>query len=168
MVMRPRSRSNATPYEAILERGYVRDGECLLSNATPQSSGYRYIQQGRVSHYAHRVSYRMWRGEIPEGLAVDHMCHNEAVARGECEGGACKHRRCFNPTHLQLLSFADNVRASPLSGYVRSWRSRLTECKRGHMFDEKNTYYPRGGGRSCRACMNMHQKNYALRKKAIA
>lgn len=34
-----------------------------------------------------------------------------------------------------------------------------THCIRGHPFDEANTYRPRTGGRACRTCMRMHERN---------
>lgn len=43
---------------------------------------------------AHRVSYEMHKGKIPDGLFVDHMCHN---------------RLCVNPKHLRVVTHKQNV-----------------------------------------------------------
>jgi hypothetical protein len=42
---------------------------------------------------AHRMSYELEHGDIPEGMQVDHMCHT---------------RTCVNPSHLRLLTNKQN------------------------------------------------------------
>lgn len=64
---------------------------------------------------AHRMAYILSGGGHPEGNVVDHRCHDPK----ECEGGACEHRRCCNPTHLKSVTQAENCSAE------RSSRHRL-------------------------------------------
>lgn len=45
------------------------------------------------SGFAHRIAYRMFKGEIPYGLIIDHICEN---------------RKCVNPVHLRAVTLSQN------------------------------------------------------------
>lgn len=49
--------------------------------------------QGRKRARAHRLSYEWAHGPIPNGMLVDHICHNKA---------------CVNPDHLRLATVKQN------------------------------------------------------------
>jgi hypothetical protein len=93
----------------------------------------------------HRLSYEWHRGPIPEGMQLDHRCHTEAVARGECGGGDCLHRRCVNPSHMDVVSASENTDRQDHANRAK------THCPRGHEYTEENTRVRRGR-RECRTC----------------
>lgn len=59
------------------------------------AGGYGRFSQGS-GHWtkAHRAAYTLWKGEIPEGLVLRHLCNN---------------RKCVNPDHLETGTMKDNV-----------------------------------------------------------
>ena len=126
--------------------------ECWLWTGSPDDDGYGRFHLNN-SLYAHRVAYELCVGPIPQGLELDHKCHTEAVARSECSGTACPHRRCVNPAHLEPVTHRENVRVGRLSAANAERGAGRTHCKHGHPFDEANTYIAPGDGkRHCRAC----------------
>lgn len=97
---------------------------------------------------AHVVYWERENGPVPEGLVVDHMCHN---ADPDCPGGACMHRRCVNPAHLRAIPGGLNVIASGRGPVAAN--AVKTHCDHGHEFTPANTYLrPDRTGRQCRAC----------------
>lgn len=59
------------------------------------TSGYGKTKKlGGLAHSAHRLSWFITNGDIPEGLVIDHTCHNPA---------------CVNPDHLQAVTQKQNL-----------------------------------------------------------
>lgn len=155
------------PYEELLRFGFERYGECLLSKAREGAGGYRRVQVNKVRHIAHRLSYEKWYGPIPAGYVIDHMCHNEAAERGECDGKNCRHRACVNPAHLRAVLQSVNAAASPLWRRAQGWRKEITHCPQGHEYSEENTYLnPNVNSRACIICMREANARSYLKKKA--
>jgi hypothetical protein len=103
------------------------------------SKGY-----GKAAHeWAHRLSFLLHRGPIPENLELDHKC---------------RLRCCVNPDHLEAVTHLVNVR--------RGQSAKQTHCKRFHEFSELNTYIDSNGRRSCRICRRNAIQRFRERKAA--
>ncbi len=96
--------------------------ECWPWRPKVNSHGYGSFRvDGKVTK-AHRFSFELHKGPIPDGLTVDHACHNQT----DCPGWPnCPHRRCVNPAHLEAVSHAENSRRSHLA------QQRIAECTGG-------------------------------------
>lgn len=63
-------------------------GECWVWTGATDPSGYgRFWLTGRMA-YAHRVAYQWFRGSIPVGHDLDHLC---------------RVRACVNPFHMEAV-----------------------------------------------------------------
>jgi hypothetical protein len=84
--------------------------------------------------YAHRLAYELFKGPIPDGMEIDHLC---------------KITICCNPDHLRLLTKEENIRGSRNSNRFKP------SCSKGHLFS-KHGYIrklPNGlNRRVCRIC----------------
>jgi hypothetical protein len=111
-----------------------------LSSKTSFGHG-RFISENDIT--AHRFSWILFNGAIPDGLCVCHTCDNPG---------------CVNPNHLWVGTKTDNNRDMTAKG--RHWQKSKTHCKHGHKFTEENTYNRPDGGRECRSCSRKHKSNY--------
>lgn len=132
------------------------------TGAINASTGYGTIGLNGDNPYVHRLSYTLFVGPIPEGMKIDHVCHNRDP---ECRGeGVCMHRRCLNPEHLEAVPHRENVLRSPLTLAGRN--ALKTHCKHGHEFTPENTITTSKGSRSCRECHNRVQRAADARRRA--
>ena len=106
---------------------------------------------------AHIVYWEAVNGPVPEGMVLDHECHNRDLT---CPGGRtdCMHRRCVNPDHVRAVTEQVNIlagRSIPAANAVKEF------CDHGHEFTPMNTYHrPDRTGRQCRACKRNRDAEY--------
>ena len=112
---------------------------CWLWTASENGHGYGNIcvggKNGAVIR-AHRASYEAFKGKVPAGLDLDHLC------RVRC---------CVNPDHLQPVTQKENILRGTGWG---AKNARKTSCLRGHPFTEDNVY-KNGPGRQCKTCARL-------------
>src|SRR5216683_4332976 len=121
---------------------------CWLWTASVISTGYGQIftEAGKMM-LAHRLSYELHVGPIPEGLELDHLCRIP---------------RCVNPAHLEPVTHCENVRRGE-SASTRNVRKR--HCPKGHPYKGANLMMRKEGTRRCRECARLSSRAYHCTKK---
>jgi len=89
--------SRLAPKPSVTDRFWARVNKtetCWLWTGAPtKNGGYGSLNIGRTPKAAHRISYEMAKGQIPEGMQIDHMCHTPL---------------CVNPEHLRPVDHKRN------------------------------------------------------------
>lgn len=74
-------------------RKVTKTPTCWIWNASRCSSGYGTFFTLGKTYASHRFSFELANGTIPDGVEIDHTCHNPA---------------CVNPGHLRLATHKQN------------------------------------------------------------
>lgn len=84
----------------VLENGCWEWQAASVGGSNKHTYGQFGVASGKMK-LAHRVSYELYKGPIPEGMKV---CHK------------CDYPRCVNPDHLFLGTHKDNMQDMVLKG----------------------------------------------------
>ncbi len=127
-------------------RVYPR-GDCWEFRGPKHPWGYGHFDCWFLgTKHAHRTAFWLATDRLPEQL--HHLCG---------------HPWCVRPTHLMPVSNREHRAYEPLA--------RATHCKRGHPFNEANTYWhkPRNGRTNgLRACRKCHAIAESARQRRTA
>jgi hypothetical protein len=120
----------------------VRDPStgCWLWQRSKDGLGYGHLRVSGRLEKAHRLAYETFKGQIPTGLEIDHLCRT---------------RHCVNPDHLEAVTHQENCRRA------HQYKARLrTLAKCGHPF---TYFYVRKNGnikRECKLCRTKRSKDF--------
>lgn len=132
--------------DRLKEKFEVTENGCWnwIASKHPRGGYGMIYYEGRCQR-AHRVAYQVMVGPVPEGLELDHLCHNPS---------------CINPAHLEPVTHQENMMRGHLSNRLK------THCKFGHPFDEQNTIPINNGRRMCRTCNNERKRQQRAKASA--
>lgn len=94
--------------------------------------GYGRFSWKPCGGYAHRAAYMLFKGKIPSGKELDHLCRVPS---------------CVNPDHLEAVTHKVNTYRSPIHN------ANKTHCPQGHPLSGRNLgRNSTNGSRFCRTC----------------
>lgn len=124
---------------------------CWLWTGSHNGVGYGEVRINNKKKYVHRLMYENYKGEIPTGYQIDHLCRVPA---------------CCNPGHLEAVTPQENVLRG--DGAKPKPYMLKTHCSQGHEYTELNSYIRKDGkGRNCVECVRKRSREYQQRKRRL-
>jgi len=123
--------------ERLFAKSVIADTGCRRWTGAHTPKGYGQITVSGKIRPVHVLAHEVWIGSVPDGYEVDHV-----HARG------CRYRDCIEPSHLEAVTHAENVRRAT---------ELKTHCPKDHEYTPDNTKWKTKQGyryRVCRRCFN--------------
>lgn len=126
---------------------FFENSSCWFFNGAKHHGGYGKTSSLGRFLFAHRASYEVFKGKIPHGLTIDHLCKNKL---------------CINPEHLEAVPLTVNVMRG---NGPPSKNLKKSTCRFGHTFSIKKTKSKKGYQRFCKECASTQNHILYLKKK---
>ena len=136
--------------ERMWDHVRTEKGGCWLWEGYVDKDGYgRMVSREHsvvVSGYVHRMAWEQYRGAIPKGMQIDHLC---------------KIKNCVNPEHLEVTSpQVNNLRSNSMAAKY----ARRDACKHGHPLTGANVRKV-GNTRVCQTCNRQRVAEHRARHR---
>lgn len=121
---------------------------CILWTGAQDGKGYgvKWVLGGGGRRTgAHRWAWEQVNGPVPDGLVIDHLCRTPL---------------CVEPTHLEPVFQAENVRR----GIGRYGINGTGRCSAGHDLTTPGALVGAAQPR-CRTCWNSYMRDYNRNRK---
>lgn len=119
---------------------------CWIWARTVTPLGYGIYRINRNEFRAHRVVYQFYKGMIPEGLVLDHICRNTS---------------CVNPDHLRAVTDQVNTLAGVGPSSSNAKKKVCPKCGGPY------SVIPTNGYRICKPCRKRHADSKWDQRKAV-
>ena len=146
----------------------ARMGEIILAKSTPEPMSGCWLWLGHLDRNgygdyhatksgpflsAHRMAYQAFRGEIQDGMDIDHLC------RVHC---------CVNPEHMEVVTRRVNTLRGVSPSAVNAAKM---QCNKGHPLTGNNLMIVpnkarRNKARRCRACWRENSLAYKQQRRS--
>lgn len=149
--------------QTLLDHVKLEENGCWIWKGSLQTHGYAYLPW-RLYHekfkttLGHRIYFMVFRGPIPKGMEIDHLCNVKA---------------CVNPYHLEVVTHEENNRRRNAEVDARR---KVFPCGHprvgGHTYMKRAGYYKSGKiklTKVCRPCYLAYsrKRNNVRRKQLI-
>lgn len=143
-------RSRIPLLDRLLSRRNITERGCWEYTGSLINAGYGMTYDATKKKYVKVCIYFYEHtvGPVPIGKILDHVCMNRA---------------CFNPAHLEPVTFRENVLRGTGPTAINA---RKTSCHNGHPYVEGSFKYELGDvGRRCLICQRERTKRYWIAER---